>query len=574
MPFSLLLMLGMPGVLALLAPGMRDDAPTFAMAVEFGRITFPYLLFISLASLYGGVLNSIDRFAHVAATPILLNLALIGAVLGLTPLLPNSGYAASIGVAIAGLLQWLWLLIACARDGVEHEAGAAALDRAGARLVRLATPVAIGGGVQQISTMLDVVWASLLPVGTISALYYADRIAQLPLGVVGIAIGTALLPLLARQLRAGQTQSAMANQNRAIEFGLLFSLPAALALWLLADPMIRVLFEHGRFGPDDTLRTASALAAYAVGLPAFVLVKALTPGFFAREDTRTPLYIAIAAIVVNIVLNIVFLYGTTLAQVGIALASSLSGWLNAVLLAVVLRRRGHWVPDERLVSRSLRMVGATVGMGAACCGWRLPGWRSPWRTPTSRASSPCLASAPWAPSSTPRWARSWASSNCRSCASCCAASPASRHSTQANNRDAGPQRPVRRGHHQHAIVVGRRHRLAVVVAQHGARLGDQLLTLETPRRREVAALGGDGMRHLDDPLLGRRRLLPAGRQVAPPRRFRSRRGSAPSRPWRPSPRRPANAGRSRSAARSSGSWDRRSRHSRACACRRRGRRRG
>ena len=235
-PSRVLLMLGMPGVLALLAPGMRDDAPTFAMAVEFGRITFPYLLFISLASLYGGVLNSIDRFAHVAATPILLNLALIGAVLGLTPLLPNSGYAASIGVAIAGLLQWLWLLIACARDDVSMKLVRPRWTERVARLVKLATPVAIGGGVQQISSMLDVVWASLLPVGTISALYYADRIAQLPLGVVGIAIGTALLPLLARQLRAGQAQSAMANQNRAIEFGLMLSLPAALALWLLADP--------------------------------------------------------------------------------------------------------------------------------------------------------------------------------------------------------------------------------------------------------------------------------------------------------------------------------------------------
>ena len=202
-PSRVLLILGMPGVLALLAPGMRDE-PTFAMAVEFGRITFPYLLFISLASLYGGVLNSIDRFAHVAATPILLNLALIGAVLGLTPLLPNSGYAASIGVAIAGLLQWLWLLIACARDGVGMKLVRPRWTERVARLVKLATPVAIGGGVQQISTMLDVVWASLLPVGTISALYYADRIAQLPLGVVGIAIGTALLPLLARQLRAGQ----------------------------------------------------------------------------------------------------------------------------------------------------------------------------------------------------------------------------------------------------------------------------------------------------------------------------------------------------------------------------------
>ncbi|MBI2735990.1 MAG: murein biosynthesis integral membrane protein MurJ [Rhodospirillales bacterium] len=365
-PFSIVLMVAMPWVLAVLAPGMRDD--TFAMAVEFGRIAFPYLLFISLASLYGGVLNSIDRFAHVAATPILLNLALIGAVLGLTPVLPNSGYAASIGVAIGGLLQWLWLLIACARDDVSMTLVRPRWTARVARLVKLATPVAIGGGAQQISTMLDVVWASLLPVGTISALFYADRIAQLPLGVVGIAIGTALLPLLARQLRAGQTESAMANQNRAIEFGLLLSLPAAVALWLLSDPIIRVLFERGRFGPDDTLRTASALAAYVVGLPAFVLVKALTPGFFAREDTRTPLYIAIVAIVVNVILNVFFLYGTSLAQVGIALATSLSGWLNAAMLAIVLHRRGHLIADRRLISRSWRMLAATVGMGVALWG--------------------------------------------------------------------------------------------------------------------------------------------------------------------------------------------------------------
>jgi putative peptidoglycan lipid II flippase len=364
-PFSIVLVLAMPWALALLAPGLRDNAPTFAMAVEFGRIAFPYLLFISLASLYGGVLNSIDRFAHVAATPILLNLALIGAVLGLTPLLPNAGFAASIGVAIGGLLQWLWLLIACVRDDVSMKLVRPRWTARVSRLVKLATPVAIGGGVQSISTMLDVVWASLLPVGTISALFYADRIAQLPLGVVGIAIGTALLPLLARQLRAGQAESAMANQNRAIEFGLLFSLPAAVALWLLAEPIIRVLFERGRFGPEDTLRTAGALAAFAIGLPAFVLVKAFTPGFFAREDTRTPLVIAVISVVVNVALNLVFLYGTTLAEVGIALATSLSGWLNAALLAGILYRRDHWIADQRLMARALRMLAATAGMGIA-----------------------------------------------------------------------------------------------------------------------------------------------------------------------------------------------------------------
>ena len=367
-PFSLLMMIAMPAVIWLLAPGLSDDKSIFDLAVTFGRITFPYLVFISLASLYGGVLNGIDRFAEVAFTPVLLNLAMIGAVLGLTPFLPDAGYAASIGVALAGLLQWLWLLWSCSREGVGMAWVRPRYTERVRRLVQLATPVAIGGGAQQVGSMLDVVWASLLPAGSISALYYADRIMQLPLGVIGIAIGTALLPLLARQLRAGAADAAMANQNRAIEFGLLFSLPSTAALWILAEPMIRVLFEHGRFGPADTARTAAALAAFAVGLPAFMLVKALTPGFFAREDTRTPLYIALVVIATNVGMNAAFVFGTSLEQVGIALASSLSGWLNAVLLAVVLVHRGHWRPDRRLISRTVRIALAAIGMGAALVG--------------------------------------------------------------------------------------------------------------------------------------------------------------------------------------------------------------
>jgi len=361
-PFSLLMMLAMPAVIWVMAPGFTSDKSIFDLAVTFVRITFPYLVFISLASLYGGVLNSIERFAEVAFTPVLLNIVMIGTVLGLTPLLPDAGYAASIGVALAGLLQWLWLLFSCWRDGVAMKLVRPRYTERVRQLVRLATPVAIGGGAQQISTLLDVVWASILPAGSIAALYYADRIAQLPLGVIGIAIGTALLPLLARQLRSGSNDAAMANQNRAIEFGLLFSLPSMAALLILAEPIVRVLFQHGRFGPDDTLRTAGALAAYAVGLPAFMLVKALTPGFFAREDTKTPLYTAIVSILVNIALNAWFVFGTSLAQVGIALASSLSGWLNAVMLGAILMRRGHLVLDQRLSTRALHMAGATLGM--------------------------------------------------------------------------------------------------------------------------------------------------------------------------------------------------------------------
>ena len=364
-PFTALMMLAMPAVIWAMAPGFTGEKSIFDLAVTLGRITFPYLVFISLASLYGGVLNGIDRFAEVAFTPVLLNITLIGAVLFLTPMLPDAGYSAAIGISVAGLLQWLWLLFSCWRDGVSMKLVRPRFTPRVRQLVKLATPVAIGGGAQQVSTMLDVVWASLLPAGSISALFYADRLTQLPLGVIGIAVGTALLPLLSRQLRAGQNEAAMANQNRAIEFGLLFSLPSMAALWILAEPMIRVLFEHGKFEPDDTMRTAGALVAYSVGLPAFMLIKALTPGFFAREDTRTPLYAAIVSIVVNVALNAAFVLATPLGPFGIALSSSISGWLNVVLLAIVLQRRGHWHPDARLVSRTWRIAAATIGMGVA-----------------------------------------------------------------------------------------------------------------------------------------------------------------------------------------------------------------
>ena len=362
LPLSVLAILAMPWVMKVLAPGLADEA-TFNLAVDFGRITFPYLLFISLMSLYAGVLNGIERFAHVAATPILLNLTLIAAVLGLTPLLPNGGYAAAIGVTLSGIAQWLWLVWACRREDVPVGVVRPRLTERVRRLVILATPIAIGGGAQQINLVLDVVWASLMPAGAISALYYADRLAQLPLGVAGVAIGTALLPLLARNLSAGDETAAMDNQNRAVELGLLFALPAAVALWLLAEPIVRLLFERGQFTPADTLRTASALAAFAIGIPAFVAIKALTPGFFAREDTKTPLYTAVASIVVNVVLNVVFLYATSLQHVGIALASSLAGWLNVALLAMILISRGHWRPDARLLQRSFGIVLASAGMG-------------------------------------------------------------------------------------------------------------------------------------------------------------------------------------------------------------------
>jgi putative peptidoglycan lipid II flippase len=365
LPFTALLIVLMPWVMRALAPGLVDDPATFAWVVDFGRIAFPYLLFVSLVALYGGVLNSVDRFAAVAATPILLNLTLIAAVLGLTRFLPNGGYAAALGVLAAGIIQFAWLAWACRRDGVGVGPTRPVRSARVMRLLTLALPTAIAGGVQQIGLVLYVVWASLLPAGAISALWYADRVAQLPLGVVGIAIGTALLPLMARQLRAGERDAALASQNRALEFGLLLSLPAALALALLAEPIVRVLFERGSFGAADTQRAAGALIAFAAGLPAFVAVRALLPGFYAREDTRTPLVAAVIAIAANVALNVAFLLATRLEHVGIALAASLSGWINVAFLVSALARRGQLAIDPRLRRAAPRIALATAVMGLA-----------------------------------------------------------------------------------------------------------------------------------------------------------------------------------------------------------------
>lgn len=363
LPFAALAILAMPIVIGLIAPGLRSSPQTTAWAIDFGRIAFPYLVFISLVSLYSGALNGLERFGHAAATQMMLNIVLLIALFALSPILPNPGYALAIGVFVAGIVQWLWLLDACRRAGVSMMPRWPTLSPRIRRMLTLVVPAAIGASAFQINAMLDVVWSSYLPAGTISVLYYADRINQLPLGVVGIAIGTSLLPLLSRQLRDGSTDAAMANQNRAIEFGLLFSLPAAAAFGVAAMPIMATLFEGGEFGPAESARSAAALVAFAAGLPAFIMVKALATGFYAREDTRTPLLIALASIAFNAALNVVYLWGTSLEHVGVALASSLSGWLNALLLAWVLVRRKHLIADARLMSRSWRMLVAALAMG-------------------------------------------------------------------------------------------------------------------------------------------------------------------------------------------------------------------
>lgn len=364
---------GMPWFITVFAPGFIDEPERFDLAVLFTRITFPYLLFISLESLYGGVLNSVGRFAAAAAAPILLNLCLILALLA-TPLLPTAGHALSWGVLAAGIAQYGFLLWSAGACGMRLRLRLPRLTAGARRFLAVLGPAALGAGLTQINLFADTLIASLLPTGAVSYLYYADRLNQLPLGVIGIAVGTVLLPEMARRLKAGDEAGAAESQNRAIEFSLLLTLPAAAAFLVAGEAIVAVLFQHGRFTAADAAASAATLQAYAVGLPAFVVLRSLINGFYAREDTATPVRVALAATAVNVALKIALM--GPLAQVGLAVATSAAAWVNAGLLAWLLARRGHFRADARLRRSLPRMAAATALMAGAL--WALEAGLGPW----------------------------------------------------------------------------------------------------------------------------------------------------------------------------------------------------
>lgn len=361
--FLLLAEMAMPALMHVLAPGFAATPERFDMAVEFTRITFPYLLFISLVSLQGAILNALGRFGAAAGTPIILNLTLIAALIWLVPLLPTAGHALAWGVAAAGALQFVWLVFSCARAGMSLRLLRPRITPEVKRLLKLAMPAAIGAGAVQVNLVVDVVIASFLAPGAISFLYYADRINELPIGVVGVALGTALLPLLTRQLRTGDAAGAADSQNRAIEFALFLTLPCMAAFFAISGPIISILFERGAFGAAEARSTALALAAYGFGLPAYVLIKVLAPCFFAREDTATPVRIGLWAMALNTAFNLILIWPFD--YVGIALATALAAWINAGLLAYRLKEKSFLSFDARLMRRLPRMLLITTVMGGA-----------------------------------------------------------------------------------------------------------------------------------------------------------------------------------------------------------------
>jgi putative peptidoglycan lipid II flippase len=358
----------MPLVMQVIAPGFEAEPAKFELVVTLSRITFPYLLFISLVALQGGLLNTLDRFAAAAGTPVLLNIFLIAALLLTAHFDWSGGPVLAWALTAAGVAQFLWLVISCSRAGIGLTLRWPRLTPAVRRTLAIMGPGILGAGVTQLNLLISTALASLLPEGSVSFLYYADRLNQLPLGVVGIAVATAILPPLSRQVRGGDHDGAVATQNRGVELALLLTLPAATALAILALPILQVLFERGAFGPRETAATASALIAYSAGLPAFVLVKVLAPAFFARHDTKTPVKVAIVSLTTNLVLTVILMQ--FFAHVGVAVALSAAGWLQAVILLVLLARRGDFRFDRRARVNLPRIAAATVGMAAVLIGLR------------------------------------------------------------------------------------------------------------------------------------------------------------------------------------------------------------
>ena len=355
-----------PVVIDLLAPGFARDPGRFALAVELTRITFPYLLLITLVTLYGGILNALQRFAAAAAAPILLNFSLILALL-LTAFFPNAGQAAAWGVLAAGVLQAFLVGGDAWRVGALPALRRVKLDADVRQFFRVLGPAIVGSAGVQLALFADTIIASFLPAGALSALYYADRLNQLPIGVIGIAAGTVVLPEMSRRLAAGDGSGAAHAQNRAVEFTLLLAIPCIAAFFIIPDLIMRALFVRGAFTDADAAAAARTLSAYAFGLMPFVLIRSAVATFFARGDTATPVKAALMAAAVNIGFKVLLM--GPLAQVGLALATSIGAWINLGLVLWFARRAGHGQIDGRL-RRSFAKF-AVAGMALAAALWLL-----------------------------------------------------------------------------------------------------------------------------------------------------------------------------------------------------------
>lgn len=350
-----------PVLIYAMANGFTDDQAKFDLAVTLTRFTFPFILFVSLVSLLAGVLNSLGKFAETAAAPIILNLCLITALTGTANMMETPAHTLAIAVSIAGFIQLIFLYNACRRAGYRIRVRLPRLTPKVKKLLLVMGPAALGAGVIQINLLLDMIIASHLPDASMSYLYYADRLNQLPVGVIGVALGTVLLPFLSRSIASGDEKQVVKSQNQAIEMGLFFTIPAAVAFVVVPNDLIHVLLERSNFSSEATLQTSLTLVAYAAGLPAYVLAKVFVPGYFARGDTKTPLKFAVVALIVNVTLNLILMQ--YYAHVGLAMATAISAWINVVMLAGGLMVRKQYSVDKAVLVRLSKYILCSIIMG-------------------------------------------------------------------------------------------------------------------------------------------------------------------------------------------------------------------
>ena len=353
--------LAAPVVIAIFAPGFAHDADKVALAADMLRWTFPYLLFISLTALFGGVLNTYGRFAIPAFTPALLNVAITGVVVMLSPAPPIMSLA--VGVFIGGIAQLSLQVIAVAKIGLLGRVRVNFRDPGVKRIMRLMAPAMFGASVSQINLLLDTLIASLLTVGSISWLYYSDRLVEFPLGVFGIALATVILPNLSRQFTLGDNDMFAETLDWALRLVFMVALPAAVALAVLATPLLATIFLYGEFGLRDLAKASESLMAYSFGLLAFILIKILAPAYFSRQDTKTPVKIGIIAMLVNLSLNLLLM--GPMGHTGLAAATSIAAFVNAGLLFLGLRRRGIYRSNTRWSVLLGKVVMACLLMSAA-----------------------------------------------------------------------------------------------------------------------------------------------------------------------------------------------------------------
>jgi putative peptidoglycan lipid II flippase len=372
--------IAMPGVIWLLSE-KPVDPETYPLAVDFARIMFPYIILVSLVTLFTGMLNSVSRFAPGASFPIILNLVLIGALLTGEWFAANTGasveqiaYGIAWAVTGAGVMQLAWLYIWTRVEGFRPKLLWPRITPEVKRLSIIALPAAIGGGAYQINTLVQLYFLNQLEDGSVSYMNYADRLNQLPLGIIGIALSTAILPTLSKFVGTENKDGADRIQSDAIELAMLLTIPAAVALAICAEAFVTMIFQGGRFDLADASATGEVLAALVLGLPAYVLVKVLVPNFYARADTKTPVIAAFISLGVFIAFSISVL--DTLGVVGVALASVVGAWINVAFLLVVLASRGHYRIPGVLLLRIARQVIAAAIMGAALFYARdmLTGW--------------------------------------------------------------------------------------------------------------------------------------------------------------------------------------------------------